>query len=156
MTPNNGDEYTGVLNPTTKNTGPTIIANREKCYQKPLCWSCTSYICLIIVLSVLSYGVYEIYEYFVNTIREREEIDNRQVFWKESHSIDYETGLIQNCSTVEPCKFNCHYLRENLKEEKKVCEYDDLMDIWKWVLIVWGILVLCGCLCNSSKHRGGE
>jgi len=144
--------YSGVSGSTEDSNG----SNKVKFYEDPNFWKGIACICLSSVIAAILYIIYEIYDYFVDRIEEREEIDNRTVYWKQTHSIDYETGLVLNCSIEEPCKFNCHYLRENLKEEKKVCEYDDLMDIWKWVLIVWGILVLCGCLCNSSKHRGGE
>jgi len=140
--------YSGVSGSTEDSNG----SNKVKFYEDPNFWKGIACICLSSVIAAILYIIYEIYDYFVDRIEEREEIDNRTVYWKQTHSIDYETGLVLNCSIEEPCKFNCHYLRENLKEEKKVCEYDDLMDIWKWVLIVWGILVLCGCLCNSSKQ----
>ena len=139
--------YSGVSGSTEDSNG----SNKVKFYEDPNFWKGIACICLSSVIAAILYIIYEIYDYFVDRIEEREEIDNRTVYWKQTHSIDYETGLVLNCSIEEPCKFNCTYLRENLKEEKKVCEYDDLMDIWKWVLIVWGILVLCTCLCGSSK-----
>jgi hypothetical protein len=139
--------YSGVSGSTEDSNG----SNKVKCYEKQSFWKVIACICLISVIAAISYIIYHIYKYFVDTIEEREEIDIRIVYWKQTHSIDYETGLIQNCSIENPCKFNCTYLRENLKEEKKACEYDDWMDIWKWIFIVWGILVLCSCLCGSSK-----
>jgi len=139
--------YSGVSGSTEDSDG----SNEVKFYQEPS--FCKGIACILLssLIASILYIIYEICDYFVERIEEREEIDNRTVYWKQTHSIDYETGLIQDCSIEEPCKFNCTFLRENLKEEEKKCEYDDWMDIWKWVLIVWGILILCVCLGGSSK-----
>jgi hypothetical protein len=130
-------KYTDVENPNN---------NKKECSKY---WIIPVIICLFILIGTIILIIYKIVNYFENTEKEREVIDKRNTYISYN-TIDYviEPNIHYNCSNSHQCIFNCSYVKNNLNEEKKACEYDDWYDFWRLFLIIWLSLILLSCLCN--------
>ena len=142
MKTTNTKKYKDVENPSNKKMKKTDCS---KCWIIPLC------ICLSILIGLICFIIFEIVKYFHDTEGNRTNIDNRYTHISYN-VIDYEIdpNIDYNCTNMDQCKFKCSYIKNNLHEERKSCEYDDWLDFWKWFLIVWGILIICSCICGGG------
>ena len=105
-------------------------------------------LCVILILILMGIGAW-----YVDVQQEREKIDEREVYisyYCTDHSVD--PPLTYNCSNTDPCSFRCSYVRENLLEEKRSCEYKDYFDIISTIFEIFLILGIIGCLCGKNNE----
>ena len=58
-----------------------------------------------------------------------------------------------NCTDTEPCEVTCLFLKENLLEEKKACEYKDYLHIFRIILEILLVLAVIQCICGKGKKE---
>ena len=109
-------------------------------------------ICALILSVIIILIIIGIANWYDSVQQEREQIDDRSVFishYCTDHSVD--PVVIYNCSNSEPCSFKCRYIRENLLEDKRSCEYQDYFDVITTILEIFLILGIIGCLCGKNN-----
>ena len=142
----NNSEEQAIQSPKVK------IHKKETCYQTTTCWKCMMGICIVISCSLITSIILGIILYVNDTFDERNSIDERNTSISD-HSRDFKNDNIYKCSNNNPCYFNCSYIKNNLNKEKKECEYNDWMDIWKIVLYIITGVILCSCICSGKKIK---
>jgi len=111
---------------------------------------CICVSCCVIIMALIIVGIKVFW--YDDVQQEREKIDSREVFishYCTDHSVD--PSVTYNCSNSEPCSFKCKYVRENLLEEKRSCEYQDYFDVITTILEILLILGIIGCLCGQNN-----
>ena len=135
-------------------------SDKSQCNKSKIIYISIGIILLCILILIIYLILHYIYNKFKGWEEKRDDIDNRDVNIYEN-VIDYKcmenkeniTSCTNYCSNQESCIFKCKYIRENLVLDKKPCEYNDWMDIWKWVLIIWGILIIISCIGRKSSKN---
>ena len=107
-----------------------------------------SFLCLVLLVVGIIFWIKHDYE-------EREIIDTRKV-WISYPSIDHSVDPPQkyNCTNIEPCEVTCLFLKQNLLEEKKACEYQDYLHIFRIILEILLVIGAIQCICGAKKKEG--
>ncbi len=58
-----------------------------------------------------------------------------------------------NCTDTEPCEVTCLFLKENLLEEKKACEYKDYLHIFRIIFEILLLLAVIQCIFGKPKKE---
>ena len=111
-----------------------------------ICAIC-SFLCLVLLVVGIIFWIKHDYE-------EREIVDSTVVFISYP-SIDHSTDPPQkyNCSNIEPCEVTCLFLKQNLLEEKKACEYKDYLDIIRIIFEILLVIAAIQCICGTAKKE---
>jgi len=126
-------------------TGRKTVKEKNVGLRICICVSCCVIIMVLIIVGIKVF-------WYDDVQQEREKIDSREVFishYCTDHSVD--PSVTYNCSNSEPCSFKCKYVRENLLEEKRSCEYQDYFDVITTILEILLILGIIGCLCGQNN-----
>jgi len=126
-------------------TGRKTVKEKNVGLRICICVSCCVIIMVLIIVGIKVF-------WYDDVQQEREKIDDREVFishYCTDHSVD--PSVTYNCSNSEPCSFKCKYVRENLLEEKRSCEYQDYFDVITTILEILLILGIIGCLCGQNN-----
>ena len=105
------------------------------------------FLCLILLVVLITIWIKHDYE-------EREIVDTTLVFISYP-SIDHLADPPQkyNCTDIEPCEVTCLFLKENLLEEKKACEYKDYLHIFRIILEILLLLAVIQCICGKAQKK---
>ena len=104
-------------------------------------------LCLVLLVVLITIRIKHHYE-------EREIVDSTPVYLSYP-SIDHLADPPQkyNCTDIEPCEVTCLFLKENLLEEKKACEYKDYLHIFRIILEILLVLAVIQCICGKGKKE---
>lgn len=126
-------------------TGRKTVKEKNVGLRICICVSCCVIIMVLIIVGIKVF-------WYDDVQQVRKNIDSREVFishYSTDHSVD--PSVTYNCSNSEPCSFKCKYVRENLQEEKRSCEYQDYFDVITTILEILLILGIIGCLCGQNN-----
>ena len=121
--------------------------DREKNRNQKIYRCICAMLCLFILISITIGS-----KIWINEIMEdREDVDDRNVYISERvHDYQEDPPKEYICTNDEPCKFKCEFVRKNLLEEKRACEYTDYLDGITTIFEILLLLGIMGCLCNKS------
>ena len=124
---------------------PSDKVIKEKNVGLRICICAT--ICVIIIVCIC----FSLKFWYDSIMEERDKIDNKKVIISYpvmDYSID--PPQINNCSHSEMCIYDCKYVRNNLQEDKKSCEYKDYLWLFDIIIIILLILGCLRCMCENN------
>ena len=132
--------YSGVVSNESGNTETSSGGDGEFVKFMVFAGCCCMCLILIIVGCVM---------FRQSVMEKREEIDISHTMINVP-LIDQKTEEATNCSCIEPCRYECKYIKEHFRRIPGECEYTDWYNVISDIVIILLIIGVIGCIAGKS------
>ena len=105
---------------------------------------CAGCCCMCLILIIVGCVMFR-----QSVMEKREEIDISHTIIN-APLIDQKTGEATNCSCIDPCRYECKYIKEHFRRIPGECEYTDWYNVISDIVIILLIIGVIACIAGTS------